>query len=296
MNYCDLKEIRQHGDEMMPICGYEISPQSGLRSLSCHWHQEMELFKLERGRMKIQCGDHFMFGEAGSIFFFNSGEIHAGEPEDDQEIVYRAVVFNPEFLCGSDVIRSKYIGPIIAGRLQLPVIMDFSQEISENFEELFRLLEEKDFGYELIVKSTLLKIMAAGIRCSEVMPLPMVGNVAADSIKSAINFIQENHQRPITIEELSALCNMSQGHFCRLFKQYTLKTPIQYINNVRISKAIELLISGNRKILDIALDTGFNGLSYFIGVFKESVGCTPTKFRKEYGRQNKIYLEQENET
>lgn len=65
---------------------------------------------------------------------------------------------------------------------------------------------------------------------------------------------------------------MSSGHFCRLFKKYTFKTPVQYINGVRLSAATDLLLESDRKVLDVAFDTGFNSLSYFIGVFKQSMG------------------------
>ena len=64
------------------------------------------------------------------------------------------------------------------------------------------------------------------------------------------------------------------------FKKYTFKTPVQYMNSVRLSAAMDLLTRTDRKVLDIALDTGFNSLSYFIGVFKQGLGCTPTQFRR----------------
>ena len=72
---------------------------------------------------------------------------------------------------------------------------------------------------------------------------------------------------------------------CRLFKKYTFKTPVQDINGVRLSAATDLLLESDRKVLDVAFDTGFNSLSYFIGVFKQSMGCTPTEFRRRHGRQ-----------
>lgn len=285
MNYYELKEIRRHGEEMLPIAAYDINAQSGLRYLSCHWHEEMELFKLQKGCMKMQCGDHFFYAQEGSVLFFNSGEIHAAEPVTEAHIEYRAVVFSPEFLCGSDVVRSKYIGPILKGRMVLPTVLGEGGAAAERFDRLYELMQKREFGYELSAKAILLEMVAAALPACELQPLPQGTGSSAACIKQAIGYIQENYRRPITIEELAERCNMSQGHFCRLFKQYTLKTPVQYVNNLRISKAIELLISGNRKILDIALDTGFNGLSYFIGVFKESVGVTPTKFRKEYGNK-----------
>ena len=103
-------------------------------------------------------------------------------------------------------------------------------------------------------------------------------------MKAAIEYIQEHYRQPITVSQLAQLSHMSDGHFCRLFKRYTFKTPVQYVNGVRLSAAADLLMESGRKELDIALETGFNSLSYFIGVFKQNMGCTPTEFRRQGGR------------
>ena len=108
----------------------------------------------------------------------------------------------------------------------------------------------------------------------------------ARGIKAAIDYIHKNYRQPITIRQLAGLSHMSDGHFCRLFKKYTFKTPVQYINRARLSAAMDLLLESDRKVMDIAFDTGFNSLSYFIGVFKQSMGCTPTEFRRRQGRPN----------
>ena len=73
---------------------------------------------------------------------------------------------------------------------------------------------------------------------------------------------------------------MSEGHFCRVFKQYTLKTPVQFINGVRLTHAADELANTNKRVLDVAMDCGFNSVSYFIEVFRESCGITPSRYRK----------------
>ena len=100
-----------------------------------------------------------------------------------------------------------------------------------------------------------------------------------------------HYRQQITIGQLAGMSHMSDGHFCRLFKKYTFKTPVQYINRVRLSAAMDLLLESDRKVLDIAFDTGFNSLSYFIGVFKQSMGCTPTEFRRQHGRPDTNWRE-----
>jgi AraC-like DNA-binding protein len=59
-----------------------------------------------------------------------------------------------------------------------------------------------------------------------------------------------------------------------------MKTPIDYLNDYRIMKASYQLQNTDRKIIDIALEVGFNNLSYFINRFKKTMGVTPARYRK----------------
>ncbi|MDB5053509.1 MAG: AraC family transcriptional regulator, partial [Bacilli bacterium] len=88
-------------------------------------------------------------------------------------------------------------------------------------------------------------------------------------------------QHKIHIHELAALLSISEGHFCRFFKSLLKQTPIEYINSVRINHAIKLLHNPDLKIIDIALDVGFDNLSYFIKTFKRYKKCTPSEFRQQ---------------
>ena len=67
----------------------------------------------------------------------------------------------------------------------------------------------------------------------------------------------------------------------RFFKKHMNQTCIEYINNVRLEKAVELFEQGNTSILDVSLSVGFHNLSYFHRAFKKKYGMTPRSFIKE---------------
>ncbi len=73
---------------------------------------------------------------------------------------------------------------------------------------------------------------------------------------------------------------MSEGQFCRIFKQTMNRTPMQYIMRYRIMQSCRMLIDTNKKIAEIANETGFNNISYYNKVFLNIVGCTPKQYRK----------------
>lgn len=287
----ELKEVRHHGDISLPVSCYRIGPtySAHYEELECHWHDEMELFKVERGTVRVQCGSDYLEAHTGEMIFFNSGELHAAQPLNSQVLDYAAVVFSPEMLCGdqSDIVRRKYVAPVLEGKLHPRRVTkpdgEKGREVLAAFDRVMDLLAQRPPAYELRVRAQLLEIFASLTEEGE-QAVPQREKAPAQGIKTAIDYIRSHYRQQITIGQLAELSHMSDGHFCRLFKKYTFKTPVQYINRVRLSAAMDLLLESDRKVLDIAFDTGFNSLSYFIGVFKQSMGCTPTEFRRQQGR------------
>ena len=82
-------------------------------------------------------------------------------------------------------------------------------------------------------------------------------------IKQAIEFISENYQSNITLEEVADHVGLSKNHFCRLFKNELQDNFISYINRYRIQKAKFLMEHTDRKIKEIAIDVGLSDYRYF---------------------------------
>ena len=100
-------------------------------------------------------------------------------------------------------------------------------------------------------------------------------------IISSIQYIEQHYHDRITIEELATNVQMSVSRFFPFFKRELGVTPIDYINNYRISQAILLLIGHKSKsIEDIAELTGFESSAYFRRVFKKNTGISPREYRK----------------
>lgn len=288
----DLKEARHHGDLGLPVGCYVVGPPyaAPYPQLECHWHEEMELFRPERGPVRVQCGSQCFQAQAGELVFFNAGELHAAQPLEGGPMEFTAVVFSPKMLWGdeNDIVRRKYVAPVLEGNLRLRRVTGRGspqgERILQAFAQTAGLLQNRPGAYELRVRACLLEIFASLAEQGE-RAAPPREQAPAQGMKAALDHIQGNFQRHITVEELAALSHMSVGHFCRLFKKYTLKTPVQFINAVRLSAAADLLQNSQRKELDIALETGFNSLNYFIEVFKQGMGCTPMEYRRRMARQ-----------
>ena len=85
---------------------------------------------------------------------------------------------------------------------------------------------------------------------------------------------------PLTLEEISHSVNMSPKYFCKFFQEMTHRTPIDYLNYYRIERACYQLLTSEQSITEVAYNSGFNDLSYFIKTFKRYKGTTPKRYQK----------------
>jgi len=105
-----------------------------------------------------------------------------------------------------------------------------------------------------------------------------------DLLKLSLDFITHNYTQKITIEQLSHLSNLSNQHYCRLFKAYTGKTVVDYLNDIRLTQATFLLTTTDLPVTHLPELTGFCNPNYFSRVFKDKYACTPSQYRKKASR------------
>lgn len=102
---------------------------------------------------------------------------------------------------------------------------------------------------------------------------------AFSRINDAKQIIRENLTSEISLEEIADKSCMSYSWFRKLFKKYTGLSPNEYITEIRIQKAKEMLSSSEISVKEIAYTLQFGSISYFSMIFKNKTGLTPSEFR-----------------
>lgn len=100
-------------------------------------------------------------------------------------------------------------------------------------------------------------------------------------------YINTNYQNPLSLEILADMCHGSPYHLQRTFKRIVGQTPMEYIQHIRVTKAMKKLQNVEKSIAKIGLEVGFSNTSYFITLFKNKTGFTPKQYQK-------IVLEEQN--
>lgn len=109
-----------------------------------------------------------------------------------------------------------------------------------------------------------------------------VQEIDGKRLNDVIQFTLSQYHRPIGLEEVSAIANMSSSAFCRFFKHRTRKTYVNFLTEVRISKACNYLREKDSTVIQTSYKVGFNNLSHFNRKFKKITGYTPTGYQKKH--------------
>ena len=99
-------------------------------------------------------------------------------------------------------------------------------------------------------------------------------------LRSVMAYINEHFKEKIYVDKLADMINVSADYFTKMFKDSIGKTPIDYINALRINYAMQLLFSGDAPMSDIAEEVGFCNPNYFHKIFKQYMDTSPLAYRK----------------
>jgi len=108
-----------------------------------------------------------------------------------------------------------------------------------------------------------------------------------DGVIQSMEFMRENINNMITLEDLAEVAGLSVSHYCAVFKQKTMQTPMQLYTSMKIQRACQLLQSRNQTIKTIAYTLGFFDQYHFSKVFKQVMGVAPKSFRNKGSKGNR---------
>ncbi len=153
------------------------------------------------------------------------------------------------------------------------------------FNEIIREYNKRSDNAAIMVYSKVLALISETLNLSAIAALPHPTKSHTTAIEEAIHYIEKNYMNKITLEMLSNITHLSPFYLHKVFYNTVGMTPYDYILNKRIKKAKQLLTFTNLSLTTIANSCGFTDQSYFGKVFKQELGITPLKFRKNKNKQ-----------
>lgn len=307
----EQKENAKHGEAFFPVQKYITRLADDYPAVTIHWHEEAELTLITEGSCIYQIDFVEYEVTQGDILFVpplllhsisqNAGGKSSDETNDDEinddeingdakkcteETYSETYVFHMNFLGGNstDVCSTRYLTPIMNQEFSLPCLITPEHpayvSLRRTFGQITTLYNEAVTGYELALKALFLQTVFLLLQYRGENASPSA-RISSDKLKQVIDYIEEHYAEPISVSELAKLCCFSDYHFMRFFKKHMSMTCVEYINNLRLEKSVELFEKGNTSIMDVSLSVGFRNLSYFHRAFKKKYHMTPHTFIKE---------------
>lgn len=144
-----------------------------------------------------------------------------------------------------------------------------------------KLCEDAVSEYESISRSP------AAVKASIYSFLSMLGKEELSEynkkfmwLSPALEYMEKNPFSSVSVAELSKMCNVSEGCFRRLFRDYTGKSPSRYKTDIKIESAKKMLENSNTSVEQISELLEFESSAYFCRIFKKETGITPGEYRK----------------
>ena len=285
LEYERSQETKPHGHDNFPFNIYLCSIPLDFTTVPAHWHNDMEIIYIKKGRGTITV-DLVPFQVAkGDIIVVPPGQLHTIEQFSDYSMEYENIIFKLSMLMApqGDICTEDFFQPLKHGKLlpdtrytkESPLYPD----LSICLDRIDVICQDFSPGYQLAVKGQLFSFFYA-LSKSLHSEMNHKNNKSLDRLKGLLKYVETNYQEKISIADAARICSFSQSHFMKFFKTSMGMPFTDYLNDYRITMASRLLISSSETVANIAVETGFENLSYFNRVFKRKYRCTPTEFRR----------------
>lgn len=283
MKYSDYIERRKHGRTAFPLESYHLDADHPRYVMPLHWHPEMEIVRVREGLFDLHLNRNSYRLSGGDVAIIAPGTLHCGEPYDCR---YDCAVFNADMLCPDtpSIIR-QHLHPIVMRGEAIDEYLPFTKHphICGLVEQLFSLLERPTEQYELAVLGLLYQLMYECYQ-SGIVGAHTPGRAQQrqlEQLTSLLQWIDDHYTEHITLQRLSEVAGINEKYLCRFFKQYTQRTPIDYVNRLRVERAAEDMLTRRSSITEIAFSHGFNDSGYFCKTFHRVMGVSPSEYRKQ---------------
>lgn len=253
-------------DDFNNISGLHVSTQR-IGNIKAHRHEFYELeFILEGETVCIINGETYHLQE-GDFVFITPLDVHSYTPVGNQKTLFATVHFHLENLHNDFTMLSELSTSIIRKDAQ----------IKEAFEILINGQKDEPFQY-LMYRNILERIMILFLQKGE----HDIPHYVPKEITYALGYINSHFSMPLTLDSISQMCQYSPSYFCKQFKQYTGKRFIEYLTEVRIKHARNMLINQKLSVTQISYECGFGSTRNLHRIFRRKYGCSPVEYLKRF--------------
>lgn len=279
MRYIEYREKRVHGTQVFPFAFYHVNSSHPRYVMAYHWHSESELIRILSGSLTVKLEEEEIHLGKGDSLYIPSGMLHGGIPEDCS---YECLVFDMTSILTQMHMGRQVLQPLIQDKISIQKYFPAACcQVKVCIDRIFQAMESREEGFQLEV--------LGGFYCflGEIFKGKFYEKTREDTdlhkkrvqqYKDVLSYIADHYGEKITLEDMARCVHLNSRYFCRIFKELTLQSPMEYLNSYRIEAACEQLSYTDKSITEVAFDCGYRDAGYFVKVFKKIKGVTPSQY------------------
>ena len=245
------------------------------------WSYAYELYVHIEGTCNILIGDRIFSPKCGDLFLYRTNQPHHLITKSDvyerfvlffSPHVFDSIVCEPPIL---DLFESRE-----ASGNQVVLPGDSSQEIMKRLRRVSQTIQSDAADAPYLVYCDSLRVLLAVKRLLAHSSSVPLGMNCPKILGEIIDYLHANYQSIQGLQEVYKHFGISRAYLSRIFTNYTVVTPYNYLRDLKLSAAKELLASG-ASVTEACFESGFTDYSNFIRLFRTRTGMTPLSYKRK---------------
>ncbi|MDO4619258.1 MAG: AraC family transcriptional regulator [Lachnospiraceae bacterium] len=279
------RELAERGNAAFPIACYADNLSE--KEVEWHWHEEWEYFIVSEGTAHLFLENVHAAIRKGDGVFINTKAMHSVKNDPQHPARLHSAVFHPRLIGGNadSIFWESLVQPLLSNEATRYILLRqevaWEANVLKSLERAWHAIAFDEEDYALTARESLSGALNLMMRNTDFAASNLSGQelLKINRIRAMMEYIEAHYREDLTVEEIAASISVSSSVCLRCFHEMLGTTPMQYAIQSRLRKAEAMLRSGNRTAKDIALDCGFNDVSYFTRLFRKHYGSTPGQFR-----------------
>lgn len=262
----------------------QLSSYPDFRAVS-HWHDDLEFMLILEGQMSYDVNGQKISLQAGEGIFVNSRCFHYGYSDTHTECLFLCILLSPQLLTANAYFVQNCLNPLIQNvhfpyqklnpsiQWQNSILHDLAKLYENNIAQInpFLILENTTHIFRLLSENM------------NFLPNYDKNTEEVLALTAMMGYVQKNYSSRILLKHISSAGNCCKTKCTSLFQKYLNTSPMVYLNQYRLEKAVFFLQNTAMSVTEIAYTCGFSNTSYFCELFHKFYDITPGKFRGRNG-------------
>ena len=257
---------------------------------TAHMHRDLELNLVLEGRIEMLCNNKSFSASKGEFVLINPNQLHELRTGHGKDAVLLCMQVSPklfrETVPDMENIFFDEVKPLEV--LEAPLREDIVSKVLALAQNYF----QRGKHYELVCTALLNMIMYFVLQN---LPFHTISRneyyalqKKTDRLYRILDYIDNNYMRKILLSDLAEKENLTLSHLSCFIKENLNQSFQDYVNNLRFNQAKKLLLSGEKRMIDVSIESGFSDPKYMIACFLKNTGMRPEAYKKKYFKQSEI--------